>query len=146
MSRILNHEAIWNGTRSPSFSDGQLLPMIAAEELQAIRGRAQAFAYSWAGESSEQQGKVTFWDEIFTIFGFYGRLYATHEFMLRDRRRVDLFWKRTLLVEKKGRGLEQSGGASGSWERTSGHIWQIRPSPAASVECGPSGRHPVLPT
>jgi hypothetical protein len=32
--------------------------MIAAEELQAIRGRAQAFAYSWAGESSEQQGIV----------------------------------------------------------------------------------------
>ena len=79
--------------------------MIEAEELQAIRARAQAFAHSWAGESSEQQGKVTFWDEFFTIFGLYRRQYAIHEFMLRNRKRVDLFWKRTLLVEHKGRGL-----------------------------------------
>lgn len=37
MSRILNHEARWNGTRSASFADGKLLPMIEAEELQANR-------------------------------------------------------------------------------------------------------------
>jgi hypothetical protein len=76
--------------------------MIEAEELQAIRARAQAFAHSWAGESSEQQGKVTFWDEFFTIFGLYRRQYAIHEFMLHNRKRVDLFWKKILLVEHKG--------------------------------------------
>jgi hypothetical protein len=79
--------------------------MIEAEELQAIRARAQAFAHSWAGESSEQQGKVTFWDEFFTIFGLYRRQYAIHEFMLHNRKRVDLFWKKILLVEHKGKGL-----------------------------------------
>lgn len=79
--------------------------MIDADELQAIRARAQAFAHSWEGESSEQQGKVTFWDEFFTIFGLYRRQYATHEFMLKDRRRVDLFWAKVLLVEHKGKGL-----------------------------------------
>jgi hypothetical protein len=74
-----------------------------------IRHNAVAFSKSWAGVSSERAEAKTFWDEFFLVFGLKRRLVASFEEPVKKISGtwgfIDLFWKATLLVEHKTRGL-----------------------------------------
>lgn len=75
-----------------------------------IRHNAVQFARNWAGATSEQAEKQTFWNEFFAVFGLQRRLVATFEEPIRRLSgrygHIDLFWKRTLLVEHKSFGQD----------------------------------------
>lgn len=74
-----------------------------------IRHNAVAFSQSWAGVSSERAEAKTFWDEFFAVFGIKRRTVASFEEPVKKLSGtwgyIDLFWKATLLVEHKSRGL-----------------------------------------
>src|SRR5207247_4823419 len=69
---------------------------------------AVGFSRRWAGTISETAEKQTFWNEFFQVFGLPRRLVATFEEPVRlisgQYGHIDLFWKRTLLVEHKSAG------------------------------------------
>jgi hypothetical protein len=75
-----------------------------------IRHNAIRFAKDWAGAKSETAEKQTFWNEFFQVFGLQRRLVATFEEPVKritgQYGHIDLFWKRTLLVEHKSFGQD----------------------------------------
>ena len=75
-----------------------------------IRHNAVGFSRRWAGATSETAEKQTFWNEFFQVFGLQRRLVATFEEPVRritgQYGHIDLFWKRTLLVEHKSFGQD----------------------------------------
>jgi hypothetical protein len=77
--------------------------------LQEIKDRAFVFSKEWEGASREKAESQTFWNEFFNIFGLSRRRVATFEEPVKklgeNRGSIDLFWKGTLLVEHKSKGL-----------------------------------------
>jgi hypothetical protein len=75
-----------------------------------IRHNAVGLSRRWAGTTSETAEKQTFWNEFFQVFGLPRRLVATFEEPVRrisgQYGHIDLFWKRTLLVEHKSFGQD----------------------------------------
>src|SRR4051794_40585328 len=74
-----------------------------------IRHNAIRFAKEWAGESREAAERQTFWNEFFAVFGIKRRTVASFEEPVKKLSgtwgSIDLFWKGTLLVEHKSRGV-----------------------------------------
>ncbi len=75
-----------------------------------VKNRARQFSKDWAGETSEQAEKQTFWNEFFEVFGIKRRVVATFEEPVRNLSKnysfIDLFWKGKLLVEHKSTGKD----------------------------------------
>jgi hypothetical protein len=67
-----------------------------------IRHNAIAFSRDWAGASSENAEKQTFWNEFFAVFGVNRRTVASFEKRVKSLSgtydRIDLFWPGMLLV------------------------------------------------
>lgn len=76
------------------------MPLSWNEILQ----RAIAFSKEWTGVRSEQAEKQTFWNEFFNVFGVQRRTVASFEEPVKnlsgDYGYIDLFWRRTVLVEQ----------------------------------------------
>ncbi|PWU15469.1 MAG: SAM-dependent methyltransferase [Verrucomicrobia bacterium] len=85
-----------------------------------IRHNAIRFAHDWAGATSEAAEKQTFWNEFFDVFGIRRRVVASFEEPVRQLSgkygHIDLFWKRTLLVEHKSRGQKLGKAESQAFE------------------------------
>jgi len=73
-----------------------------------IKDRALKFSIEWADETRERAEKDSFWNDFFEVFGISRRRVATFEEPVKklgDKQGfIDLFWKRTLLVEHKSKG------------------------------------------
>ncbi len=67
------------------------------------------FTKEWEGESRERAEKDSFWNDFFHVFGINRRRLATFEEPVKKLNNkqgfIDLFWKGTLLVEHKSRGV-----------------------------------------
>src|SRR5690606_5483185 len=74
-----------------------------------IKDRALKFTKEWEGESRERAEKDTFWNDFFNVFGISRRRLATFEEPVKKLNNrqgfIDLFWKGTLLVEHKSKGV-----------------------------------------
>src|SRR5882724_9184455 len=85
-----------------------------------IRHRSIAFSKEWAGVSSERAEKQTFWNEFFNIFGVHRRAVASFEEPVKNLKgnwsSIDLFWKRSLLVEHKSAGGDLSAAKSQAFD------------------------------
>lgn len=83
---------------------------IAAEvSKNAIRERTAAFMKSWAGVTSEQGERQTFWNEFFAIFGLDRRQVAGFEEIAKRSSTgghgwIDLLFPRQMAVEHKSAG------------------------------------------
>lgn len=75
-----------------------------------IKDRALKFTNEWKEESRERAEKDSFWNDFFNVFGISRRRLATFEEPVKKLNDnfgfIDLFWKGTLLVEHKSRGLD----------------------------------------
>lgn len=76
-----------------------------------IRVRAARFADDWKDAHYEKGETQTFYNEFFEIFGVMRRKVATFEEPVKRLGSkapgfIDLFWKRTLLVEQKSAGRD----------------------------------------
>jgi hypothetical protein len=75
-----------------------------------IRQRAIAFSKEWRGIKGERPNSQTFWNEFFNVFGMSRKALASFEEPVRKLSghygAIDLFWKRTLLVEHKSSGKD----------------------------------------
>jgi hypothetical protein len=73
-----------------------------------IRHNAIKFSGDWRSAISESAEKQTFWNEFFDIFGVPRKTVASFEVPVKTLQgtygRIDLFWKRKLLVEHKSAG------------------------------------------
>ncbi len=75
-----------------------------------IKTRAISFSKEWKDESKENAESQSFWNDFFNIFGITRRRVASFEEPVKKlgnkRGSIDLFWKGTLLVEHKSKGLD----------------------------------------
>ncbi len=73
-----------------------------------VRDRAIAFSRQWSEERRENEGKQTFWNEFFEVFGCKRRSVASFEVAVRNLHGkfnfIDLLWRGVLLVEQKSAG------------------------------------------
>lgn len=80
-----------------------------------IRNRAIQFARNWETATDERAEAQTFWNEFFQVFGLTRRHVAAFEEPVKSLkgtyRRIDLFYKGTLLAEHKsaGQSLDKAG-------------------------------------
>lgn len=75
-----------------------------------IRRRAAEFSHEFRCATRENSETHTFYNAFFNVFGLNRRRVASFEEPVKklgkDRGRIDLFWKGTLLVEQKSAGLD----------------------------------------
>lgn len=75
-----------------------------------IRRRAVEFAHEFRDATRENAETQTFYNAFFNVFGMNRRRVASFEEPVKklgkDRGRIDLFWKGTLLAEHKSAGLD----------------------------------------
>jgi len=73
-----------------------------------VRDRSIAFSRKWSDERRESEGKQTFWNEFFAVFGRERRTVASFEVAVRNLQGkfnyIDLLWRGVLLVEHKSAG------------------------------------------
>jgi hypothetical protein len=73
-----------------------------------IKERAIIFSNEWKNCTSERAEAKSFWDDFFYVFGLDRKRVATFEKPVRKNGSkigyIDLFWKRTLVVEHKSKG------------------------------------------
>jgi hypothetical protein len=85
-----------------------------------VQDRAIAFSRKWGDESREAEGKQTFWNEFFEVFGRERRTVASFEVAVRNLRGkfsfIDLLWRGVLLVEHKTRGKSLAAAESQAFE------------------------------
>ena len=85
-----------------------------------VQDRAIAFSRKWGQESREAEGKQTFWNEFFEVFGRERRTVASFEVAVRNLRGkfsfIDLLWRGMLLVEHKTRGKSLAAAESQAFE------------------------------
>ena len=88
---------------------GSSLLSVVDVSKNLIRERAATFAKNWAGVTSEQAEKQTFWNELLAVFGIERRLVATFE-QLAERAStgnigwIDLLYPGQMAVEHKSEG------------------------------------------
>jgi hypothetical protein len=74
-----------------------------------IEARAASFAVEWKDAKDERAESQSFWDALFRVYGTPRRNVARFERKVRrpdgTLGKIDLFWKKKLLVEHKSRGL-----------------------------------------
>jgi len=73
-----------------------------------IKNNALAFVHDWKDETNERAESQTFWNEFFQIFGLRRRDVAVYEKAVQRAPgkwgKIDLFWRRVVLVEHKSAG------------------------------------------
>lgn len=81
-----------------------------APSWNEVRNRAIKFACEWAGTTSENAEKQTFWNEFFEVFGIRRRSVASFEEPVLNIKGkyslIDLFWPGVVLVEHKSSGQD----------------------------------------
>jgi len=75
-----------------------------------IRRRAIEFAHEYRDATRENAESQSFYNDFFNVFGISRRRVASFEEPVKklgkDRGRIDLFWKGTLLAEQKTKGKD----------------------------------------
>lgn len=77
--------------------------------LSEMKERALEFCNEWKEQDSEKSESQTFWNDFFSIFGITRRRVATFEKKVKidsSNKYIDLFWKKTLVVEHKSKGKD----------------------------------------
>lgn len=82
--------------------------------ISEMRGRAEAFAREWRGETREAAERQTFWNEWFEVFGVRRRRQVTFERNVQKLTgnvgQIDAFWPGMVLVEHKSQGANLDDG------------------------------------